>query len=296
MKNLKELSLSQFSNLDNIDFLENCDQLQSLIILGGKIDDAKVLDKEMFKDTIWETLTPAVMNQTILSDIYVGGIDKQEIILKVPPIIEQACNDESILYAFEQVQLTHCEWYEKGKSIKVNLQETEDFAISVDDGKTCGNVWYAVVFYEPGIDFSMINNQRYITILDTTNNSYENVITSENFPLAVSYEVKDIAGNELNKDSKLGTGTTITIFDDKNKELKSYIVSILGDLDGNGNIDIYDILRLIELVMDSDENYEWPDYLKLAGNCDKQDEENIENPDLDDIARLVKFYFENIVW
>lgn len=69
-------------------------------------------------------------------------------------------------------------------------------------------------------------------------------------------------------------------------------VIIKGDLDGNEEVDIYDILRLIELVFD--DNKEWTKEEKIAGEVDEQSTD--QNPNIYDIVRLIEYVFDDKKW
>ena len=108
--------------------------------------------------------------------------------------------------------------------------------------------------------------------------------------------IQSKSGNELNKNDRIGTGSRIKISQLINNQLTEdeYIVVIKGDLDGDGKIDLYDIVKLIELVFDKNANESWNLEDKLAGEIDGDKLD--ENPNVYDIVRLIEYYFDNKEW
>ena len=277
MPNIDEL---RFTNMGDVDFVENLPKLQSLYI----------------------------RQDTNLND---------ESVVILPEFFQKICNDDLLKANLNCMLTINSTKYSENVICKKN--EEEKYYCNVDrsiteqkvDGERCITLNYKTAkeqrmynyYYEVGnetntndIEYLELNGQKYITTLDIYNNKVKNIVTTENFPDATSFAVFDINGNELTSRKKLGTGSVIKILDENGQVVDTYIVVILGDIDGNGEIDENDIERLEELVMKSEEKYEWPIYLKLAGNCDKQSDDAVEEPDLYDILRLVEYYCDNVEW
>ena len=92
----------------------------------------------------------------------------------------------------------------------------------------------------------------------------------------------------------MGTGSKIIIKNDNDEIIDNYYTIIKGDIDGNGQIDLYDILNLIELVFDKDSNYKWNESVRLAGKCADGDVNAI--PNIYDILRLIEYHFDDKKW
>ena len=130
MTNLIELDISNNTSITNIEVIKNLTNLISFHASNLKIKDATILDSEAFKDRDWFAidLTYNTVEETIKKEIG----DK---IVEIPKIIQQTCDENSVLYSKEGVELHNCEWNEYGKSIKISSNKTEDFAsINVKSG------------------------------------------------------------------------------------------------------------------------------------------------------------------
>ena len=75
--------------------------------------------------------------------------------------------------------------------------------------------------------------------------------------------------------------------DDTIKYTKKYTK---GDVDGDGDINVYDIVRLAELVFD--ENAQWTEREKLAGEIDGYNTDSY--PDIYDVLKLVEYCFDGV--
>ena len=138
------------------------------------------------------------------------------------------------------------------------------------------------------------NNQKYITGIDVENNTVSNILTQENFKNTQDLRAKDKTGKVLGTFDRIGTGVTIEILDNDGNVKDTYIVAIKGDTDEDGIINIYDIMKLIELVFDKDKDYEWSVVEKLSGEIDNSDTD--KKPNLYDILRLIEYNFDGVKW
>lgn len=144
------------------------------------------------------------------------------------------------------------------------------------------------------IEYIIENNEKYIISINEENNRISDILTKQNFPEAQTLKAKDKNGQELKDNERLGTGSVIELLDSTGKVIDKYTIAIKGDLDGNGKIDLYDILKLIELVLDNDTNYNWTVLEKISGETDG--DKNIDKPNLYDIVRLMEYFFDGIKW
>jgi len=62
-------------------------------------------------------------------------------IVNAPKIIQQACDQNSILYSQEGVELRNCEWDEYGKTIKIDTTQTSICRININSGYAEGAIY-----------------------------------------------------------------------------------------------------------------------------------------------------------
>ena len=162
----------------------------------------------------------------------------------------------------------------------------------ITDSSTC-SVVYTVTAPLTNFETIQIEEEEYI-LISTEDNKVQNILTQDNFP-NTNYEIRaiDIKGNTLTDNDKIGTGTKIEILSGE-EVVKTYNISIKGDIDCDGSIDLYDILTLIDLVFDTDSSYVWNECVRLAGKC--AENSSTENPDLYDILRLIEYHFDDVKW
>ena len=113
LNNLTYLCL-QRCNIENIDVIEYLDKLNFLDLQVNKIEDATIIDNK-FKNTGANIL----LNVNIIEK-KIKLEEEGDTIIEVPKIIEQACDENSLLYAPDGIVLDGCEWVDYGKTIKVN--------------------------------------------------------------------------------------------------------------------------------------------------------------------------------
>lgn len=146
-----------------------------------------------------------------------------------------------------------------------------------------------------GIEYEVINEQKYITQLSTETNIVKDVLTIDNFPNEnYTKQARDKSGKLLTDNDKLGTGSTIEILNSNGEPVETYKIAIKGDIDGTGEIDLYDVLALIELVFDTDSTYQWEECIKFAGKCTENSTSEI--PNIYDILRLIEYHFDGVKW
>lgn len=195
MTTLSSLSISKLPEIETLNDLVNLSNLDCLWCQEGRLRDATALDGDNFKDkTFWSNLW--LSYNSINDEIVRTG---EDMIIEVPKIIQQACNENSLLYSSSGVNLYNCEWEEFGKSVKIN-SNTNYFSIGIDSGYASGT-WY---------NANIIEQQRLLDCIEISN-----------APSKTSY----VEGQNFN-DS--GMKVTAKYNDGSSKEITDYIIT-----DGN---------------------------------------------------------------
>lgn len=154
MTTLSSLSISKLPEIETLNDLVNLSNLDSLWCQGGKLRDATALDRDNFKDkTSWSNLS--LTFNSINDEIIRTG---EDMVIEVPKIIQQACNENSLLYSSSGVSLYNCEWEEFGKSVKIN-SNTNYFSIGIDSGYASWT-WY---------NANIIEQQRLLDCIEISN-------------------------------------------------------------------------------------------------------------------------------
>lgn len=139
------------------------------------------------------------------------------------------------------------------------------------------------------------NETKYLSYING-GNTYNEIFNNKLFKNK-DFEIKIVNENkeEIDKNSIMKTGTKISLINKDNAEIEyEFDISIRGDIDCNGEVDLYDILNLIELVLDTDEDYIWNKNIMLAGKC-VNDSDN-DYPDLYDILALIEHVLDDKEW
>ena len=131
MTSLVVLDLSRLNGIETLNDIANLSNLDAFWCQECHLRDATALDGDGFKDkTSWSNLW--LSYNSIRDDIVRRG---SEMIIEVPKIIQQASDEDSLLYSSSGLTLYNCEWEEYGKSIRVN-SNTNYFYITVRSGYT----------------------------------------------------------------------------------------------------------------------------------------------------------------
>ena len=154
------------------------------------------------------------------------------------------------------------------------------------------------------MDITTFNNKEYIVVEEKVNNeqirenyTVNDLVTEENFP-NTNYikKVYSSLGQELTGTDAIGSGARVDILNKSNEVIKSYILILKGDIDGDAGVDIFDIQLEIDLYFERDDSETWTDVRKVAGWCKENHEREDGTPDIYDITRLVEYYFQSINW
>lgn len=90
-----------------------------------------------------------------------------------------------------------------------------------------------------------IDGQNVITGIVRNANTVDEVLTSENFPKTnYTYKVENVNGLELTGTDLVGTGTVITVLNGE-EIIATYVVSLSGDISGDGVLGFSDIVSMI---------------------------------------------------
>lgn len=122
---------------------------------------------------------------------------------------------------------------------------------TTNSNKTCEitvNVKEPVIKYEIDKSKLSIENDKLRLSHDI---KYKDVISNIKLYGDSKIVAKDINGKDLTNDSLVGTGATIKIYDNQNKELISYTVVVKGDVDGDGKISATDYVKIKNWIMGS---------------------------------------------
>ncbi len=171
LKNLKDLTISNNTWITEED-LKDMYKLEQLDVLDagdcdiGSIDYLSNLNlKRLFLDNggdrfgvgsnhISDVSPLREMNSLETFDIrknvieeYYDSISKNEVIVDIPEIFQQACNAEGIVYSDTGIELSNCEWNEFGKSVKIPMENEDShyFQIFIKSGVAQDTKWKVFV-------------------------------------------------------------------------------------------------------------------------------------------------------
>ena len=105
-------------------------------------------------------------------------------------------------------------------------------------------------------------------------------------------EVTNINGQNMADDKIAATGSQIKISSQNDNLIASYTLVVKGDVTGEGRVNLYDIVRLINLTHNQDETFEWNMAIKKAAKCSDTEGE----PEIADIERLISYCFDERQW
>ena len=97
-------------------------------------------------------------------------------------------------------------------------------------------------------------------------------------------------GKEIEASEKIATGMELTIA--KNGEEETYTLVVKGDTNGDGQVNFFDITKLISIVYDKPNNIE--ESVKKAGICSKTN--TSDNPGFFDITSLITYVYDTKQW
>jgi len=142
----------------------------------------------------------------------------------------------------------------------------------------CGGTWKLEVPFDD------------ITIEEKT--SVEEVINKLNLSPIYTVEIRNMTGVLITNKSNVGTGSTITIKNQKGEITKIYTVIVKGDITGDGLVNFIDIIRGIQYVYDPPENFEWTETIRKAGRVTGEE----GYPGFADIIKIIRYVYEGVRW
>jgi len=116
----------------------------------------------------------------------------------------------------------------------------------------------------------------------------------ENLGLPTKYtiEVANTDGITLTNMQYAGTGNVVKIKNQAEEIIKSYTIVVKGDITGEGQVNIFDIVRLTSYVFDESEGFIWNKAIEKAGKVT----ESGGGPNIFDIVRLISYCFDGASW
>ena len=311
---LKQVEFRYCDKIKNIGALENITSLETIEISNTPVDkignilELPKLSKFCILD-IYETdfsrkvRSYSINNKKIILPDYFSKIVEKDN-TKIKAEIQYWGEDEEIIRT-NNLEIKQDEKKRLFVEMDNNLEEGKEFEkrciiieIPSDNGvmsESILSIDYIVHQRKDiNIDYEEIDGEKYI-IKDCNIKATDIINEKELNSADYIYEIYDEKQEKISNDSNLGTGYKIKIVNNvTNEKIDEYIVTLIGDVDCNAQVDLYDIMRLIELVFDTGEEYKWDKYIELAGKCT----ENSTNtrPDLYDILRLIEYQFDNKNW
>lgn len=296
--NLEELTIYSFNNSKYISTISSLSNLKKIYINGSNIDEINNILEISKLENLEIHCNEAIDNIDEVSKKKMLPKFLREIKDKYPETTITAKEITPNEETEKQINIDSNGDYYIYLNNEVYFKDKIKITVSISGGIANGSEY--TLFYIPtgnndGIEYEVINEQKYITKLTTETNTVQDVLTIDNFPNEnYTKQAKDIKGKVLGNDEKLGTGSTIEVLNNNDEIIETYKIVVKGDIDGTGTIDLYDILQLIDLVFDTDSTYQWEEYLKLAGKC--AEESTTVNPDIYDILRLIEYHFDGVKW
>jgi len=118
------------------------------------------------------------------------------------------------------------------------------------------------------------------------------VLEELNLPEYYNIVIKNINEQTLINSSYVGTGTKISILSKNDTLIESYTIVVKGDITGDGLVNFKDIVTLVKYVYEPELNFEWNEAVKIAAKVS----ETIGMPQVEDIMRLISYYYGGIEW
>lgn len=132
-----------------------------------------------------------------------------------------------------------------GKEIKVSVEVIEKSIEELPSEE--GNQPVEKPKYEININELTISEENYVTKINE-GTKLSNITVNITLADGIKIISKDINGNELNNDSLIGTGTTVSILEGE-EELAKYTVIVRGDSSGDGKITSSDYVIIKNNIM-----------------------------------------------
>jgi len=168
-----------------------------------------------------------------------------------------------------------------GKSLQLLLADMDDKGDEEEIQQIISNIYE---IDEAG-GISYIENMEEETTVGALKNSLA-------LPAKYTLEIIDINETILTNSQYVGTGSVLKVKNQANEIIKSYTLVVKGDITGEGQVNIFDIVKLISYVFDQGEEYVWNEAVKKAGKVANEEGE----PNIFDIVRLISYCFDGASW
>ena len=168
-----------------------------------------------------------------------------------------------------------------GKTLQLMLADTGDEGDEEEIEQILSNTYE---IDELG-GISYIENMEEETTLGTLKNNLE-------LPAKYTIEVANIDGLVLTNTQYVGTGSVLKVKNQLNEIIKSYTLVVKGDITGEGEVNIFDIVRLTSYIFDESEGFIWNKAIEKAGKVTETEGE----PNIFDIVRLISYCFDGASW
>jgi len=113
-----------------------------------------------------------------------------------------------------------------------------------------------------------------------------------NLPQYYVVEIKNIDGVILTNTQYAGTGSVVTIKNQAGTLMKEYKIVVKGDITGEGQVNLFDIVRLVNCVFNEEPSFTWNESVKRAGKVT----DSLGEPNLFDIIKLISYCFDGTAW
>lgn len=115
-----------------------------------------------------------------------------------------------------------------------------------------------------------INSEKKTAIFSDSNKLVKDLLIEENFPIIISNAIKifDENGNEKSLTDKVGSKNILKIMDSQNNILSEYIIIVLGDVTGDGEVKMHDAFQILKETLFSGNNLNEIDILIRDFNGD----------------------------
>jgi len=158
--------------------------------------------------------------------------------------------------------------------------------VQIEKGST-GDREYTANWKIPGeekLPIIELNDERYLLL--------SNNMTIEEFKENYKITEASLYDEEETEMFRTGSKLDVTIEGVKTQ----YTVILKGDIDGNGKVEFWDIVELINIKYKNEG--EWTDEKRLAARCDSniEEREDSEKPEFFDIVRIINYVYKNEKW
>ena len=168
-----------------------------------------------------------------------------------------------------------------GKTLQLMLADIEDIGDEEEVEQIVSNVYEI----EETAGISYIENMEEETTVGTLKNNLD-------LPTKYTVEVTDINGVILTNTQYAGTGSVVKVKNQAEEIVKNYTLVVKGDITGEGEVNIFDIVKITSYIFDESEGFIWNKAIEKAGKITETEGE----PNVFDIVRLISYCFDGAGW